>query len=274
MSIQAPGGLTEYIQHHLHWNTVEVFGRNFHLDSWIMGMLLAVIFCAWFYRAARKATSGVPSKSQAFVEIIVEFADGQVKDMFHGDRSFLAPFALAIFMWVLFMNLIDVVPIDIVGGVVTLFGGHSFAESFHFKPVATADPYTTFAMSLTVFVLTFFYGIKAKGGMGFAKEQVTSPFKPSGPISAIVLAVPNIILNLVEHLSKPISLSMRLFGNMFGGELVFMLIAGLLSSWLTFGFGVVFGFAWSVFELLIIVLQAYIFMVLSVAYLALAQEHH
>jgi len=205
---------------------------------------------------------------------VVEFVDGQVKDLFHGDRSFLAPLGLTVFMWVLLMNLIDLVPIDLVGGVVTLFAGHSFAESFHFKTVPTADVFTTFAMSLTIFVLTMFFSVKVKGGGGFLKEQVTSPFKAKGTVAAIALAPFNIILNLVEHLSKPISLSMRLFGNMFGGELVFMLIAGLLSSWLSFAVGIAFGFAWGVFELLIIFIQAYIFMVLSVAYIAMAHEHH
>lgn len=275
MSIQAPeGGLNEYIQHHIHFNDVEVFGRNFHLDSWIMGLLIGAVFFIWFYRAARKATSGVPSKGQAFVELIIEFVDGQVKDLFHGDRSFLAPLGLTVFMWVLLMNLVDLVPLDLIGTAVSLFGGHSLAESFHFKPVATADVFTTFAMSLTIFVLTMFFSIKVKGGGGFLKEQVTSPFKVASPVGAIAVAPFNIILNLVEHLSKPISLSMRLFGNMFGGELVFMLIAGLLSSWLSFAFGVAFGFAWGVFELLIIFIQAYIFMVLSVAYIAMAHEHH
>lgn len=277
MLMQAPesgGGLNEYIQHHIHFNDVEVFGRNFHLDSWIMGLLIGALFLIWFYRFARKATSGVPGKGQAFVELIVEFVDGQVKDLFHGDRSFLAPLGLTIFMWVLLMNLVDLIPIDLVGGVVHLFAGAEFAESFHFKAVPTADVYTTFALSLSIFVLTMFFSIKVKGAGGFLKEQVTTPFKVGNPIGAIAIAPANIILNLVEHLSKPISLSMRLFGNMFGGELVFMLIAGLFSSWVSFGFGVIFGFAWGVFELLIIFIQAYIFMVLSVAYIAMAHEHH
>jgi len=277
MLMQAPeggGGLNEYIQHHIHFNDVEVLGRNFHLDSWIMGLFIGAIFFIWFYRFARKATPGVPSKGQAFVELIVEFVDGQVKDLFHGDRSFLAPLGLTVFMWVLLMNLVDLIPIDLVGGVTMLVAGHDFAESFHFKTVATADVYTTFALSLSIFVLTMFFSVKVKGAGGFLKEQVTSPFKPKGVVFGIILAPANIILNLVEHLSKPISLSMRLFGNMFGGELVFMLVAGLFSSWLSFGFGVIFGFAWSVFELLIIFIQAYIFMVLSVAYIAMAHEHH
>ena len=140
--------------------------------------------------------------------------------------------------------------------------------------VATADVNTTFAMSIAVFFLTIFYSVKAKGLGGWIKELFTAPFHAEGMVGKIALVVPNLVLNLVEYLSKPISLSMRLFGNMFGGELVFMLIAGLFSSWITFGFGIVFGFAWGVFELLIIVLQAYIFMVLSVVYIAMAHEHH
>lgn len=269
-----PGGLSEYIQHHLQFHTGSVFGYAFHWDTWLMAFGLGVVFCAWFYFAARKATSGVPGRGQAFVEIVIEFVDNQVKDVFHGDRSFLGPLAVTIFMWVLLMNLIDVVPIDLIGGILTLFGGPELAHETHFKPVPTADVYTTFAMSLTIFILTIFFSIKAKGAGGFVKEIFTAPFHTDSVGGKIAMIIPNLLLNIVEYLSKPVSLAMRLFGNMFGGELVFMLIAGLFSSWITFGFGVVFGFVWGGFELLIIVLQAYIFMVLSVVYIAMAHEHH
>jgi F-type H+-transporting ATPase subunit a len=140
--------------------------------------------------------------------------------------------------------------------------------------VPTADVNTTFAMSISVFFLIIFYSIKAKGGWGFTKELFTAPFHAHGTFAKIVLAVPNLFLNLVEYLSKPVSLGMRLFGNMYAGELVFMLIAGLFMSWITFPFGLVANSVWAIFHILIILLQAFIFMVLTVVYLAMAHEHH
>jgi F-type H+-transporting ATPase subunit a len=267
-------GLSGYIEHHLTHNTGTVFGGSFHWDSWLVSLALGGLFCLWFMLAARRATSGVPGKGQAAVELIVEFVDEQVKDAFHGDRRFLAPLALSIFMWVLFMNTMDLLPLDIGAGLVTLFGGHEAAHHAFFRFVPTADLNTTVAMSLTIFVLTLFYSVKAKGFGGFGKELLTSPFHTDGPVGKVAMVIPNIILNLVEYLSKPVSLSMRLFGNMYAGELVFMLIAGLLASWITFPFGVAAGLAWGIFHILIILLQAFIFMVLSVVYIAMAQEHH
>jgi len=151
------------------------------------------------------------------------------------------------------------------------------AEAMHhtfLRPVPTADVNTTFAMSITVFFLIIFYSIKAKGGWGFTKELFTAPFHAEGTVAKIILAVPNLFLNLVEYLSKPVSLGMRLFGNMYAGELVFMLISGLFLSWITFPFGVAFNSIWAIFHILIIALQAFIFMVLTVVYLAMAHEHH
>ena len=270
----AAEGLSGYIAHHLTHNTGTVLGGTFHWDSWLVSLGLGALFCLWFAYQARRATSGVPGKGQAFVEIVVEFVDAQVKDVFHGDRRFLAPLALTIFMWVLFMNTMDLLPLDIGAGLLTLFRGHEVAHHTFFRFVPTADLNTTVAMSLTVFVLTLFYSVKAKGFGGFGKELLTAPFQAQGTFAKIVLVIPNVILNLVEYLSKPVSLSMRLFGNMYAGELVFMLIAGLLVSWFTFPFGVAFGFLWGVFHILIILLQAFIFMVLSVVYISMAHEHH
>ena len=267
-------GLSGYIEHHLTHNTGSVLGGSFHWDSWLVSLGLGALFCLWFAFHARRATAGVPGKGQAFVELVVEFVDGQVKDVFHGDRRFLAPLALTIFMWVLFMNTMDLLPLDLGSGLVTLFGGHEAAHRTFFRMVPTADLNTTVAMSLTVFLLTLFYSVKAKGFGGFGKELLTSPFQTQGMVGKVAMVIPNVILNLVEYLSKPVSLSMRLFGNMYAGELVFMLIAGLLASWITFLPGVLFGAAWGVFHILIILLQAFIFMVLSVVYIAMAQEHH
>ncbi|PIQ36466.1 MAG: F0F1 ATP synthase subunit A [Lysobacterales bacterium CG17_big_fil_post_rev_8_21_14_2_50_64_11] len=268
------GGLTEYIQHHLTHNAVQTGSGVLHLDSWATGLGVGLIFCLWFWLLARKATAGVPSKAQAFVEIVFEFVDGQVKDVFHGDRRFIAPFALTIFMWVFFMNAMDLLPLDLVGFGVHHLAGAEAAHHSYWRIVPTADLNTTLAMSTVVFMLTIFYSIKAKGGWGFTKELFTAPFHADGAGAKLALLLPNFVLNVVEYLSKPVSLAMRLFGNMYGGELVFMLIAGLAASWVTFVPGVLFNTAWAIFHILIILLQAFIFMVLSVVYLAMAHEHH
>jgi F-type H+-transporting ATPase subunit a len=270
----SPGGLTEYIEHHLTHNTGTVFGGNFHWDSWLVSLALGLVFVIWFGLAARKATAGVPGKGQAFVEIVVEWVETQVKDVFHGDRRFIAPLALTIFMWVLFMNTMDLLPLDLPAAIITLFGGSEAAHHTYLRIVPTADVNTTFAMSLSVFVLTIFYSIKAKSLGGWIKELFTAPFHADGTLGKIALIIPNFVLNLVEYLSKPVSLAMRLFGNMYGGELVFMLIAGLFTSWLFFLPGVVFGSVWAIFHILIILLQAYIFMMLTVVYISMAHDAH
>ena len=268
------GGLTEYIVHHLTHNTTEVFGSTFHVDSWVVALLVGLLGCFLLWTQARKATSGVPSKPQAFVELVVEFVDSQVKDTFHGDRRFIAPLALTIFVWVVFMNTMDLLPLDIPSAAVQAVAGEEAAHHTYLRWVPTADVNTTFAMSITVFLLIIFYSIKAKGGWGFTKELFTAPFHAHNPVAKIILALPNLFLNVVEYLSKPVSLGMRLFGNMYAGELVFMLIAGLFASWLTFVPGVIFNSVWAIFHILIILLQAFIFMVLTVVYLAMAHEHH
>ena len=216
----------------------------------------------------------MPGKGQAFVELVVEFVDSQVKDTFHGDRRFIAPLALTIFVWVVFMNTMDLLPLDIPSAAVQAVAGTEVMHHTYLRWVPTADVNTTFAMSITVFLLIIYYSIKAKGGWGFTKELFTAPFHAEGTVAKIVLAIPNLFLNLVEYLSKPVSLGMRLFGNMYAGELVFMLIAGLFASWVTFIPGVIFNSVWAIFHILIILLQAFIFMVLTVVYLAMAHEHH
>jgi F-type H+-transporting ATPase subunit a len=268
------GGLTEYIEHHLTHNTGMVFGGAFHWDTWLVSLGLGLIFVIWFGVMARKATSGVPGKGQAAVELVVEWVETQVKDTFHGDRRFIAPLALTIFMWVLFMNLMDLMPLDLPGWLIGLIWGHEVQHHTYLRVVATADLNTTFAMSLSVFLLTIFYSIKAKSLGGWIVELFTAPFHADSIGGKIALILPNIILNLVEYISKPVSLAMRLFGNMYGGELVFMLIGGLFSSWLFFLPGVIFNWGWSVFHILIILLQAYIFMMLTVVYISMAHDEH
>jgi F-type H+-transporting ATPase subunit a len=266
-----PANSTEYITHHLTHYTVGEGFWSFHVDTIVMSVLLGIVTLALFYSAARKATPGVPGKWQAFVEILVDFVDNTVKEVFHLDRSFLAPMALTIFVWVFLMNAMDLLPLDLPGKVAGLFGIH------YWRAVPTADVNTTFAMSLTVFVVVIFFAVKAKGAGGYMHELFTAPFG-AHPL----LWIPNFLLNVVELLSKPVSLAMRLFGNMYAGELVFMLIALLGASFFTFTVGstvgmlgqVAMGAAWAIFHILIITLQAYIFMVLTVVYSAMATEHH
>jgi len=267
------GGLNEYIKHHLTHNTGEVFGGQFHFDTWIVSLALGLAFLLWFGLAARKATAGVPSKGQAFVEIIFEFIDGQVKDTFHGDRRSVAPLALTIFMWVVLMNAMDLLPLDLKGWLVQTVAGTEAAHHTYIRIVPTADLNTTFALSVSVFFILLGHAISAKGGLGFAKELLTAPFHAHG-FMAVVMAPVNLLMNIIEWLVKPVSLAMRLFGNMYGGELVFMLIAGLLGGWLTFGPGVIANAAWAIFHILIILLQAFIFMILTVVYIAGARESH
>jgi F-type H+-transporting ATPase subunit a len=266
-----PANSTEYITHHLtHLKVGEGFW-TFHVDSIFMSVLMGVLALGLFWLAARKATAGVPGKGQAFVEMVVEFVDTQVKEVFHLDRRFLAPVALTIFLWVFFMNAMDLLPLDLPGIVASWFGLH------YWRVVPTADVNTTFAMSITVLVIVIAFSFKAKGVGGYMHELFTAPFGGHP-----VLWIPNFLLNVVELLAKPVSLAMRLFGNMYAGELVFMLIALLGASWAGFTFGsslsmigqILAGSAWAIFHILIITLQAFIFMVLTIVYTAMATEHH
>ena len=266
-----PANSTEYITHHLsHFKVGEGFW-TFHVDTLFMSIVLGILTLGLFWSASRKATAGVPSKWQAFVEIVIEFIDTTVKEVFHLDRRFLAPLALTIFVWVFMMNAKDLLPLDLPGKIAALFGIH------YWRVVPTADANTTFAMSLTVLVVVIYFTFKAKGAGGYVHELFCAPFG-SNP----VLWIPNFFLNLVELLSKPVSLAMRLFGNMYAGELVFMLIALLGAGAATLTIGSALGFvgqllmgsAWAIFHILIITLQAFIFMVLTVVYSAMATEHH
>jgi F-type H+-transporting ATPase subunit a len=266
------GGLTEYIQHHLTHLRPQASPSGFwavHIDSVTVSLVLGVVFFLLFWLKARKATAGVPGRGQAFVEIVLEFVDGQVKDVFHGDRRVLGPLALTVFAWVFLMNAMDLLPVDLLPWITSKFGVG------HFRAVPTADINMTFAMSLTIFVLIIFYSFKAKGASGYMHELFTAPFG-AHPL----LWIPNFALNVVELLSKPVSLAMRLFGNMYAGELVFMLIAGLFSAgagwagWTLYGAGIIGYTLWGAFHVLIIGIQAFIFMVLTIVYISMAHDHH
>ncbi|HEX7370512.1 MAG TPA: F0F1 ATP synthase subunit A [Rhodanobacteraceae bacterium] len=276
MSAESGGeSFTGYIQHHLtFWDAPLTSHANVltsvHVDTLIMSVVLGFIFLFWFWWFARRATSGVPSKGQAFVELALEFVDGQVKDAWHGSRKFLGPLALTIFFWILFMNLMDVIPVDLIPKAAEATG------AAHFRPVPTADVNMTFAMSLSVLVLTLFYGMKSKGIGGFFKGAVTAPFKADNLVMKVLLAPFNILMFVIEMVTQPVSLALRLFGNIFAGDLLFMLIAGLMTHFISLWYpiGIIGYVAWSFVELLIILIQAFIFMYLAITYIAMAQAHH
>jgi F-type H+-transporting ATPase subunit a len=259
----------EYIGHHLlNLQHGEGFW-TYNVDSIFFAVVLGLLFVVSFYLAARKATAGVPGKFQLFVEVMVDFIDTQVRDSFHGTSKLIAPLALTIFCWILLMNFMDVVPVDLLPVI-----GHK-AGIEHLKVVPTTDLNITLGMSLTVFLLVMFYSFKIKGFRGFGWELLTHPFgKWMMPF--------NLLLNLIEHLARPVSLALRLFGNLYAGEVIFLLLAVLGGSFAINSFAgvggavgqLLFGTVWAVFHILVIPLQAFIFTVLTIVYLAQAHETH
>lgn len=249
---------TEYIQHHLtNLHSGEGFW-TFHLDTIFVSIVLGLVVFGAMWAAARKATSGVPGGLQNFVEMVVDMVDSQVKDTFHGKSELITPLAITIFVWIFAMNAMDVIPVDLLPLLASAVGVH------HLKVVPSTDLNATFAMSLSVFFLIYFYSFKIKGFSGFTKEILFSPF------GKFPLLIPvNILFRIVEDIAKPISLALRLFGNMYAGEMVFILIALLpwYMQWLL-------GAPWAIFHLLIITLQAFVFMMLTIVYLSMAHESH
>ena len=254
---------TIYIAHHLTQLKGTLFGETVHLDTIVTALLLGVIGLWLLHSAARKATPGVPGKWQAAIELLVDFVDDQVKSVYPGNRSFVGPMALTVFVWVVLMNAMDFLPID----VLTL-GTSAFAHEW--RPVPTADVNTTFALALSVFGLMIFFNIKVKGLGGWLHELLCAPFG-SNPL----LWPFNLAFQFVEYVSKPLSHSLRLYGNMYAGELIFLLLWVWAASGLTGAFfGALLGLGWAIFHILIVVLQAFIFMMLAAVYIAMAHEHH
>lgn len=254
----ASGSATEYVTHHLEHLAVGEGFWTLHIDTLIVSWVLGLIFLGLFYSVARKASAETPSGLQNAIEACVEFIDQQVRDSFHGPKDFVAPLALTIFVWVLFWNLMDLIPVDLFPEIMKLFG----VEYVRILP--SADMNATFGLSLTVLVLIIIYSIKGKGAKGFGKEMFCHPF---GSHPALWPA--NLLLNIVEMIAKPVSLGMRLFGNLYAAEIIFILIA-LLPIWAQW----IPGVAWAIFHILVIPLQAFIFMVLTIVYLSLAYEDH
>jgi F-type H+-transporting ATPase subunit a len=246
---------TEYIQHHLHSFQIGDGFWTLNLDTLIVGVFLAGMLIWIAFKVGKHPETGVPSGLQNFIELIVEFVDTQIRDTFLSRPSpLVGPISFSIFTWVFLMNAMDFLPVDLIPKLAGVVGAE------HFKVVPTTDPHTTFALSLSVFFLTLFYNIKIKGVRSYFTNYLYHPFgKWLMPF--------NIFMTIVEELAKPLALALRLFGNMFAGELVFLLIA-LLPSWALW----VPGSIWAIFHILVVTLQAFIFMVLTIMYLNMAHE--
>src|SRR5947208_1683709 len=260
---------SEYIEHHLSFFTKPVGEGGFwtlNVDSLAVSILLGVVGVGFIWWVVRGATSGVPSKRQALVELLIDFVDEQAKGIFlHGDRHrFIAPLALTVFVWVVLMNAMDFLPADLVG-----LGTHLISEH-GFRYVPTADVNTTFALSLSVLVLSIVFAISAKGFGGWMRELFFAPF---GKHPLLVPA--NFLFQMVEYVSKTLSHSLRLFGNMYAGEILFLLL-WMLAATSIGGMvaGSVLALGWAIFHILIVLLQAYIFMMLTIVYISMAHEHH
>jgi len=260
----------EYIQHHLGHLTQghQSFVVDFHvwnLDTILWSVTMGVIGCLFMWMAARRATAGVPGRFQAAVEMIVEMVEDQSKAIVHGNRTFIAPLALTVFIWVVLMNALDFLPVDLFAAIFRLTG---MGEP-HFRIVPTADLNGTLGMALGVLALMLYYSVKIKGLGGWIHELFSAPF-------GIYMAPFNLLLNIIEYAAKTVSLGMRLFGNMYAGELLFLLIALLGSTATVFGFigHVIAGSIWAIFHILIVVLQAFIFMMLTLVYIGQAHEGH
>jgi F-type H+-transporting ATPase subunit a len=272
---------SEYIQHHLHYLTLGKLPNGewaiahtpeqlkqmgfwtFNLDSLGVGVVLAILLGWLFLHAARKASTGVPSGMVNFVEWIIEFIDGSVKGSFTHHNTLVAPLSLTIFTWVFMMNFMDLLPVDWLPGVAKLIGVP------YLRIVPSADPNVTFGMAFSVFFLMLYYGIKIKGPGGFLGELAFQPFGKLGmPV--------NLVLEVISLISKPVSLALRLFGNMYAGEMIFILIALLFSGGVGWALaGGVLQLGWAIFHILIVTLQAFIFMTLTIVYLEMAHaEHH
>src|ERR1700678_1822713 len=273
------GGMTGYIKHHLtHFTVNEGHGSfwSFHLDSVIFNVVISLFLVIFLRMVARRATSGVPGKVQAAVELLVEFIDDIVKDTFHGKNKFIAPLAITIFVLVFLENFMDILPVDLLPAAAKAVGVE------HLRVVATADLNTTVGMALGVFLLVQYVGITHKGAGVFFGEWFSAPFHAHGFVLRVLLAPINFVFRVIEEAVRPLSLSMRLFGNMYAGELIFLLIAcftlgAALNHLSTYVLGLgqfIAGFIWTGFHYLIITLQAFIFMVLTIVYVGISAEKH
>jgi F-type H+-transporting ATPase subunit a len=278
-----PGG---YIKHHLTnltfgeidgtWrfahDAAEAKAMGFwaiHVDTMFWSIALGIVFLYLFKKAAEAATTGVPGGLQNFAEWIVQFVDTSVRGSFTGKNALVAPLALTVFVWIFLQNLMDLIPVDLIPWLTSLTGIHFM------KVVPTTDPNATFGMAIGVFVLVIYYSIKIKGVGGFVGELTLQPFAAKNPLITVLFIPINFLLEFVSLVAKPISLSLRLFGNMYAGEMIFILIAIMYNAGLVLGlFGGVLQLGWAIFHILIITLQAFIFMTLTIVYLDMAHSEH
>jgi len=286
----------DYIKHHLtNWtygkhpdgswgfahSTDEAKEMGFmaiHVDTMFWSIFLGVFFLWLFRKAAKKAESGVPGKLQNFVESIVEFIDSSVRGSFSARNALVAPLSLTIFTWIFLMNFMDLVPVDWLPSLAAWIGQSFFGADPHhvyFKVVPTTDPNATFGMAFAVFFLVLFYSIKIKGIGGFTGELTLQPFSSKNKVVMLLFIPINFLLEFVSLIAKPISLALRLFGNMYAGEMIFILIALMFSAGLGMGiFGGFLQLGWAIFHILIVTLQAFIFMTLTIVYLEMAHHEH
>ncbi|MGB0360227.1 MAG: F0F1 ATP synthase subunit A [Endozoicomonas sp.] len=288
---------TEYIQHHLQnltygqlpagYERIDNYGNNLgglkestwtfaqtaaeakemgfwaiHVDSMLWSVFLGFAFILLFRYVAKCATTGVPGGLQNVIECIIEFIDTSVRESFHGKNPMIAPLALTIFIWIFFMNLMDLIPVDWIPGLAMLAGIP------YMKVVPSTDPNITMSMSIGVFFIMIYFWIKVKGFGGLFSDLALHPFSSKNPVAKVALIPVNLLLETVSLLAKPISLGLRLFGNMYAGELIFILIAMIGYAQLPLHFG------WAVLHILVITLQAYIFMILTIVYLSSVHEDH
>ena len=237
---------------------------SFIVDSLGWSFFLGAIFSYFFYRVARNVSKGAPSGFSNLVEMIVEFVDNSVKDIFHSENKLIAPMALTVFVWVFLMNTMDLVPVDWLPVLAQKLAGD---PHFYFKVVPTTDPNITFGLSLTVFAMILYYSIKMKGVGGFLSELTLHPFSSKNTVVQILFIPANFLLEFVGLIAKPVSLALRLFGNLYAGEMIFILIA-LLPFWIQWTLHL----PWAIFHILIVLLQAFIFMILVIVYMDMAHQ--
>jgi len=278
----------EYIQHHLQHlqmnfsfesvkQTSIVDFSLFNADSVFYSIVLGILGCFVLWSGARKATSGVPGRFQAAVEILSEMVENQAKGVIHNakSRKLISPLALTVFVWIFLMNFMDMIPVDLIPHTWS-FVGPELGFKDYMRVVATADLSTTLGLSTSVLVICIFYNIKIKGLGGWAHELIAAPFGNHWALWPV-----NFLMQMIEYLAKTVSHGMRLFGNMFAGELVFMLIALMGGGWAlsTTGVGlaighVIAGTVWTLFHIMVITLQAFIFMMLTLIYTGQAHDAH
>ena len=249
-----------------------------HVDTMLWSTLLGALFLWIFYGVAKTASSGVPKGVQNFVEMIVEFIDTSVRGSFTAKNDLVAPLALTVFVWIFLWNFMDLIPVDWLPSATTWIGVTFFGADPHhvyMKVVPSTDPNATFALAICVFLLTIWYGLKNKGVGGFTAELTMMPFQSKNKVVQAAFVPVNFLLEFVSLIAKPISLALRLFGNMYAGEMIFILIALMFSAGATMAmFGGVLQLGWAIFHILIVTLQAFIFMTLTIVYMDMAHSEH